>query len=130
MINIILPFLAKKLDPYPFTRCPFLCMNVPRRRSSARSHSHQNVRESYLIQSGQILFVELDGNGELHGQMYRAGEEFRTIPGRPHNLFVFAGADFLTVKYGGGAKDWIASPELDARTTRLDEATILTQFSR
>lgn len=92
------------------------------------AHSHQKVRESYLIRSGQVLFVELHGNEELHGRMYCEGEEFRTIPGRPHNLYVFAGADFLTVKYGGGAKDWIASPRLDALTQSLDEAAILARF--
>lgn len=93
------------------------------------AHVHQRVRESYLVRAGQVLFAERDGNGELRGHLYRQGEEFRTIPGRAHNLYVFAGADFLTTKHGGAAKDWVASPELDRLTRGLSEATILARFS-
>lgn len=93
------------------------------------AHRHKDVREDFVILAGRVCLVELEANGQLVWHVYEQGATFQTTPGRAHTLYVCAGADFLVTKYGGGAKDWIAAPELDQLVSSLTEDVLLARFS-
>ena len=93
------------------------------------AHSHVRAREWFTVVTGRVCLVERDHDGALTGRIYEAGQAFETTPGRSHNLYVFAGAIFLTVKYGGEAKDWVVDTLLDAASKSLSEADLLVRFS-
>ncbi|MCQ1058633.1 cupin domain-containing protein [Photobacterium sp. ZSDE20] len=85
------------------------------------SHFHQTTFETYIVQSGSILYAELI-KGELEIRKVTANEVITVKPGVPHNVFVYPNTDLHTVKHGAAQPDdWHACPELD----RLIEAHVM-----
>lgn len=101
------------------------------------SHFHHGAIEWYAVQRGRIAFAELQPNGDVKIQIINAGGTVQSQPGCPHNVYMFAGAETHTVKFGrtdlslhphcrnGDKGDWWPSPEVDAVTRHLTEADIL-----
>lgn len=86
------------------------------------SHFHQTTFETYIVQSGSILYAELK-NGKALVKEVSENEVITVKPGVPHNVFVCPGTDLHTVKHGQSQPDdWHACPELDVlladRTSR------------
>ena len=78
------------------------------------SHVHRTTFETYIVQSGTILFAELiDGTANVRKVV--ENEVITVQPGVAHNVFVFPNTDLHTVKHGVTTPgDWYACPELDA----------------
>ncbi|MGR5063646.1 cupin domain-containing protein [Photobacterium sp. DNB22_13_2] len=77
------------------------------------SHVHHTTFETYIVQSGSILFAELK-NGDVEIKEVCANEVLTVKPGVPHNVYVFPRTDLHTVKHGHSQPDdWHACPELD-----------------
>src|ERR1700739_1987317 len=53
-----------------------------------KSHYHRTVRETYIVQRGQIALAELI-DSERRIRVFDAGEMFTTEPGVPHNIYMF-----------------------------------------
>ncbi|PSW22128.1 hypothetical protein C9I98_02360 [Photobacterium sanctipauli] len=84
------------------------------------SHYHLSTLETYIVQSGSILFAELH-DGVPVVKQYTSGEIVTAKVGVPHNVFVRPGTDLHTVKHGDVvADDWHPSPELDLALADLD----------
>lgn len=77
------------------------------------SHYHNSTYETYIVQSGKILFAELlDGKARI--KEVTESEVITVKPGVHHNVYVFPNTDLHTVKHGAiQANDWHASTELD-----------------
>lgn len=89
------------------------------------SHVHSGIFELTLVQEGAFLFVELE-NGALRTQICRKNEFVISRPGIPHNMYIAAGSDVHTIKYGSIApNDWAPQPELDALSRGLDPEALL-----
>ena len=85
------------------------------------SHFHSSVKETYIVQSGWIVYAEFM-NGERRLTLYRAGQLFTAQPGAIHNVYMPADAVVHTVKHGSAlTEDRIA----DEITKRFDEDTQL-----
>ncbi len=83
------------------------------------SHCHAALEELILVQTGIVVFAELDGETAILRRM-AAGEFVRTRPGIPHNEILSRGAVIHTIKFGDCAlPDWIPSPLLDRLTKPL-----------
>jgi mannose-6-phosphate isomerase-like protein (cupin superfamily) len=91
-----------------------------------KSHYHDSVRETYIVQEGRIALAEWIDE-RLRLRMFGAGGSFTTEPRVPHNIYMFGGSIIHTVKHGpeGKVADWHAVPTLDERTVSLDEDAIL-----
>lgn len=89
------------------------------------SHYHNSVLETYIVQKGWVVFVELLSSG-LSWQVMRQGDVYTTKPSVSHNLYVPADTILHTVKHGETHEenDWHSSPELDAETKSLSEAEL------
>ncbi|WP_404447908.1 cupin domain-containing protein [Sutcliffiella horikoshii] len=80
------------------------------------SHYHKSTSEFYLVQSGWIVYAELNESGEGEFRILREGESVLVTPLVHHNIYMSADSVIHTIKYGGGAEDtvdWFASEELD-----------------
>jgi hypothetical protein len=90
------------------------------------SHYHKGISETYIVQKGWIGFAELLPNGEITMKVYRKNDQFSTLPGHAHNVYMAAGAITHTVKHGNCSlvNDWFESPELDTKTKSLSEDEI------
>lgn len=89
-----------------------------------RSHYHNNLLETYIVQDGWIALVELVDDAPRH-HILVPGTVFTTKPGVAHNVYMPAGAVTHTVKHGAdGDADWHASPELDSLTRHVPEAEL------
>ena len=91
------------------------------------SHYHKAVSEFYVVQSGWIVYAEIDINGETDLRFLREGESVIVNPFVHHNIFMSSKAVTHTIKYGGkGPKiDWFSSEELDIFTKKLSEKNLL-----
>lgn len=89
------------------------------------SHLHRNLRETYIVQSGWMVLVELRDGKEAFLRLL-PGEVASTTPGVAHNVYLPGGAVIHTVKHGATVeKDWVSWPELDALTKALSERELL-----
>ncbi|MEA3318632.1 MAG: hypothetical protein U9Q88_01300 [Bacillota bacterium] len=79
------------------------------------SHYHKFVSEFYLVQSGWIVYAELNAEGEMNFHILREGESVHVTPLIHHNIYMSSNSVIHTIKYGGEANtiDWFASEELD-----------------
>lgn len=76
------------------------------------AHYHCSVRETYIVQSGWIAFVELRED-VIDLQVLIAGAIVTTEPLVHHNVYMPAGAIIHTVKHGTGhGEDKEEAPEL------------------
>jgi mannose-6-phosphate isomerase-like protein (cupin superfamily) len=91
------------------------------------SHYHKAASEFYVVQSGWIVYAEIDLNGETDLRFLREGENVIVNPFVHHNIFMSSYAVTHTIKYGGrGPKiDWFSSEELDIVTKKLSENDLL-----
>jgi hypothetical protein len=91
-----------------------------------KSHYHVSVRETYIVQVGQIALAESVADRVII-RVFRAGQMFTTEPMVPHNIFMFRESIIHTVKHGsdGQVSDWHPVPSLDQRTAHLSETEIL-----
>ena len=77
------------------------------------SHYHISTFETYIVQSGTILYAELK-DGEARVKEVTENGVITVKPGVHHNVYVFPNTDLHTVKHGATqANDWYASAELD-----------------
>ncbi|MBY5945136.1 hypothetical protein [Photobacterium rosenbergii] len=77
------------------------------------SHFHITTFETYIVQSGMILYAELK-DGEACIKEVAENEVITVKPGVHHNVYVLPNTDLHTVKHGATqAADWHASVELD-----------------
>lgn len=79
------------------------------------SHYHKSASEFYLVQSGWIVYAELNESGEGEFRILREGESVLVTPLVHHNIYMSADSVIHTIKYGGAEDtvDWFASEELD-----------------
>ncbi|MGN6820677.1 MAG: hypothetical protein ACTHJR_18630 [Sphingomonas sp.] len=85
-----------------------------------KSHWHNRVLETYIVQTGWIGYAELmDGIPVF--RIYAAGERFTTSPFVIHNVYMPAKAVIHTVKHGDG----IGEKRLE--DNRTDQFTALTE---
>ncbi|MBR0830649.1 hypothetical protein JQ596_34600 [Bradyrhizobium manausense] len=85
------------------------------------SHFHEQVRETYIVQSGWMAFAQRIEQG-VTLQVYRPGQLLTTEPRVSHNVYLPAGAVIHTVKYGEATgSDWHADAELDRATKAVTE---------
>ncbi|MBD8070677.1 cupin domain-containing protein [Bacillus sp. PS06] len=91
------------------------------------SHYHKAVSEFYVVQSGWIVYAEIDLNGETELRFLREGESVIVNPFVHHNIFMSSNAVTHTIKYGGYGpnNDWFSSKELDIFTKKLSEKDLL-----
>ncbi len=94
------------------------------------AHYHKGVKETYIVQKGQMAFATRLSDGDCTVQLYGAGAVVTSQPGVEHNVYLFAGCAIHTVKHGvplgnpdkGGA-DWYPSSEsFDTWCKSLSEA--------
>ncbi len=82
------------------------------------SHRHlSDMTEIYLIATGWLVVATLDEpTGTALFDIYEARSSFTLSGGAAHNVYVFPGTTFGTLKLGsqGENKDWVEAPELDA----------------
>ncbi|WEM45067.1 cupin domain-containing protein (plasmid) [Photobacterium sp. DA100] len=77
------------------------------------SHYHISTYETYIVQSGRILFAELQDGKALIKELTE-NEVITVKPGVHHNVFVTPNTDLHTVKHGATqVNDWHTSVELD-----------------
>lgn len=85
------------------------------------SHLHHTTYEMNVVQAGAVLVVT--GTEDGHSlRLCRAEDWFLSLPGVPHNCYLYPGAVLHTVKFGAAIAqgDWIADPALDALCRTLD----------
>lgn len=100
----------------------------------ARSHFHDKLIETFIVQSEWIVIAELKfpshrASGDDHVAFHPIGpgEVHTTEPGIIHNVYFPCGAVLHTVKHGGPGHeegDWHGSATLDAHTRKLSIADI------
>lgn len=64
-----------------------------------KSHFHEHVKETYIVQRGWIGYAECLPVGTKF-MVYKEGELFTTTPGIIHNIYMPANAIIHTVKHG------------------------------
>jgi mannose-6-phosphate isomerase-like protein (cupin superfamily) len=91
------------------------------------SHYHKSVSEFYVVQSGWIVYAEMDPRGKVDFRFLREGESVSVTPYVHHNIFMSSNSITHTIKYGGGGHDidWFPSGELDNFTKKLTENDFL-----
>lgn len=78
-----------------------------------KSHYHNSIKELYIVQKGNILFVEYIKN-ELKISKINEGEIFKVEPKIPHNVYMYPNTVLHTVKYGQIEEfDWKPFSKLD-----------------
>jgi hypothetical protein len=90
---------------------------VSQRGAWQESHKHLNLRETYVVQSGWMGYVEIQ-NGTCVFRICREGEIFTTQPGVIHSVYLPKGAVIHTVKHGKGSGE---DRVVDSETKKLDE---------
>ncbi len=64
-----------------------------------KSHFHNNVRETYIVQRGWIAYAaKIEQKRRI--EIYRDGELFTTQPGIIHNVYMSSNSAIHTVKHG------------------------------
>jgi mannose-6-phosphate isomerase-like protein (cupin superfamily) len=92
------------------------------------SHYHNNLRETYIVETGWIVLAEWDSQVErLLLTRHTSGSIVTTPVTVPHNLYLAANTVLHTVKHGGVADvtDWHSAPTLDLLTKCITEAELL-----
>jgi len=85
-----------------------------------RSHYHNLVHETYIVETGRIAFVD-QCNGRMRlriiGERGIITTEKRVI----HNVYMFSNSIIHTVKHAthGVAQDWHSAPDFDALVCHL-----------
>ena len=69
-----------------------------------KSHYHEVVRETYIVESGWMAFAELL-DGWMRVRIFANGAVLTTQPNVVHNVYLPDGAIIHTVKHGGGEGD-------------------------
>lgn len=85
-----------------------------------KSHWHNKVRETYIVQRGWIGYAELV-DGLPRYRIYRAGDLFTTAPFIIHNVYMPANAVIHTVKHGDGRDEKRLEDERSEYFTALTE---------
>ena len=93
------------------------------------AHFHKGVRETYIVQSGTMIFATIMPDGSYGIVVYKPGEVVSSEPGTAHNVFLPTGAVIHTVKHGvavgnpdkGAADWWPADDGFDRWTKNLSE---------
>lgn len=101
------------------------------------AHYHEQVRETYIVQSGWIVACELLNADYIYNK-YNEGDVFTTSPNVVHNIYMSANTVIHTVKHGrmpsGKSTDRIEKdfePERMTTANRaLGEAELLTLVER
>ncbi|WNS45327.1 hypothetical protein [Paenibacillus sp. MMS20-IR301] len=89
------------------------------------SHYHNSVSELYVVQSGWMVYAELQQE-ELKLHLLAEGGSVTVKPLVPHNIYLSADSVIHTIKYGKAQdNDWHASPELDVLTRHLPPEQLL-----
>jgi hypothetical protein len=90
-----------------------------------KSHSHRNVRETYITQRGRMALAELIDEA-LRIRLFGPNEICTTAPNIPHNVYLYGNAVIHTVKHGeeGSVSDWYPNAKLDEKTLHLNEQDI------
>lgn len=81
------------------------------------SHYHKEVKETYIVQSGWIGYVELEGDTILY-HVYKVDETFTTRPEIVHNVYMPAHSVIHTVKHGNSKNEMRLEND---RSRHLDE---------
>jgi hypothetical protein len=85
------------------------------------SHYHQSTLETYIVQKGSILYVELI-EGQVVDREVFAGEVVTTQIGISHNIYLRPSTDFHTVKHGDIiVDDWYPCLILDSKLTSINQ---------
>ena len=89
------------------------------------AHSHENVQETYIVQTGWIGYAELN-DGDIAIRIYREGDVFTAPSSVIHNIYMPKGAVIHTIKHGNVAKEIrIADAGFTKRTGLLTETDVL-----
>lgn len=89
------------------------------------SHYHENIYETYIVQSGWMAFASLRDEC-LIIEKYNQGDVVTTKCNEPHNVYLPANAVIHTVKHGfSKVRDWLPVPDLDRQTKNLTEKDLL-----
>lgn len=101
--------LLSKVDGSAYVRT-----EVTGNGSWQKSHFHKNVKETYIIERGKVIFFEKKDN-IIKNKTLLSGDIITTEPYISHNLYVFAGAIFHTVKHNSKSldADWFPDLEMD-----------------
>lgn len=85
------------------------------------SHYHKSVSEFYVVQSGWLVYAELNQDRALNLRLLKENESVIVNPYIHHNIFLSANTVTHTIKYGDAQIeiDWFSSPELDKLTKGL-----------
>ena len=62
------------------------------------AHYHRGLSETYIVQKGEILFVEFKNN-EIFCQIYKQGEMFTIAKNVPHNVYMMKKSIIHTIKH-------------------------------
>ncbi|MGQ0531485.1 MAG: hypothetical protein ACT4OF_02185 [Caulobacteraceae bacterium] len=87
-----------------------------------RSHLHQTLVETYVVQKGWMALVELIDD-EPKTTLQLPGDVTSTQPGIAHNVYLSANTVIHTVKHGGKA-DWAPCERLDSIVSGWSESEI------
>ena len=87
-----------------------------------KSHFHKSVLETYIVQRGRIALVEWVDNS-IRARVFCESDIVTTVPGIPHNVYMFSNSIIHTVKHGneGSVSDWHGVQKLDEKTLHLSE---------
>lgn len=91
-----------------------------------RSHYHNAVLETYIVQKGRMVLVEWRDNKAIFMEFSVRSPIVTTQPGIAHNVYLFSDSVIHTVKHGPseGHSDWHSYPHLDTLTLNLTEDEI------
>ncbi|MGP1907981.1 cupin domain-containing protein [Metabacillus sp. JX24] len=90
------------------------------------SHYHKAATEIYIVQSGWIVYGEIDLNRNCKLNYLKEGESVTVSPLVHHNVFMSSNSVVHTIKCGktDSTADWFPSYELDNYTKSFSEADL------
>lgn len=78
------------------------------------AHYHKNLRELYIVQTGEVILVIQDKENKIDYHLLHTGETYMVEPDVKHNVYLLEGASTCVIKFGAQMeKDWFPAIELD-----------------
>lgn len=94
------------------------------------SHYHKAATEIYIVQSGWIIYGEIDHSKNCKLNYLKEGQSVTVLPFVHHNVFMSPNSVVHTVKCGETDRgaDWFPSEELDDYTKSFSEEDLFKLF--
>lgn len=103
---------------------------VAERGGWQKSHSHDEFKELYIVETGWMAIAVLDrASSEPTFKIYRPGQIYITNLSEIHNVYLPAKAVIHTVKFGAAAlkTTWKPDEQFDLKTRNIPETEILSK---